>query len=78
MIFSCAAVARGMALRSMRSMRSMRGGFIFRNRGPSLKVHHGQCLTSMTKHDSGGSPPGPRGRMRRREAVCDGLLVDGG
>jgi hypothetical protein len=43
---------------SMRSMRSMRGGFIFRNRGPSLKVHHGQCLTSMTKHDSGGSPPG--------------------
>jgi hypothetical protein len=32
----------------MRSMRSMRGGFIFRNRGPSLKVHHGQCLTSMT------------------------------
>ncbi len=31
----------------MRSMRSMRGGFIFRNRGPSLKVHHCQCLTSM-------------------------------
>jgi hypothetical protein len=29
---------------SMRSMRSMRGGFIFRNRGPSLKVHHGQHL----------------------------------
>ena len=28
----------------MRSMRSMRGGFIFRNGGPSLKVHHGQCL----------------------------------
>ncbi len=25
----------------------MRGGFIFRNRGPSLKIHHGQCLTSM-------------------------------
>ncbi len=24
---------------SMRSMRSMRGGIIFRNRGPSLKVH---------------------------------------
>jgi hypothetical protein len=56
----------------MRSMRSMRGGIIFRNRGPSLKVlnkptthrthrthiHHGQCLTRMTKHDSGGSPPG--------------------
>ncbi len=42
-------------MRSMRSMRSMRGGFIFRSRGPWLKVHHGQCLTSMTKHDSGGS-----------------------
>jgi len=26
---------------SMRSMRSMRGRFIFRNRGPSLKVHYG-------------------------------------
>jgi hypothetical protein len=38
-------------------LRSMRGGFIFRNQGPSLKVHHGQCVTSMTKHDSGGSPP---------------------
>jgi hypothetical protein len=37
---------------SMRSMRSMRGGFIFRNRGPSLKVHHGQHFASMTKHDS--------------------------
>jgi hypothetical protein len=51
----------------MRSMRSMRGGFIFRNRGPSLKVtvvHHGQYLTSMTKHDSGGSPPG---------AACDSM-----
>jgi hypothetical protein len=46
----------------MRSMRSMRGGIIFRNRGPSLKVHHGQCPTRMTKHDSGGSPPG---------AACD-------
>jgi hypothetical protein len=45
-------------------MRSVRGGFIFRNRGPSLKVHHGQCLTSMTKHDSGGSPPG---------AACDSM-----
>ncbi len=33
------------------SMRSMRGGFILRNRGPSLEVHHGQCLTSMTMHD---------------------------
>ena len=38
------------------SMRSMRVGFIFRSRGPSLKVHHGQCLTSMAKHDTGGSP----------------------
>ena len=26
------------------SVRSMRGGFIFRNRRPLLKVHHGQCL----------------------------------
>jgi len=39
-------------------MRSMRGGFIFRSQGPWLKVHHGQCLTSVTKHDAGGSPPG--------------------
>ncbi len=46
----------------MRSMRSMRGGFIFRNRGPSLKVHHCQHLASVTKHDTGGSPPG---------AACD-------
>jgi hypothetical protein len=38
-------------MRSMRSMRSMRGGFIFRNRGPSLKVHHCQHLVSVTKHD---------------------------
>jgi hypothetical protein len=29
------------------SMRSMRGVLIFRSRGPSLQVHHGQCLTSM-------------------------------
>jgi hypothetical protein len=36
----------------MRSMRSMRGGFIFRNRGPSLKVHHCQHLASVTKHDT--------------------------
>ena len=28
------------------SMRSMRCALIFRNRGPSLKIHHGQCLTS--------------------------------
>ncbi len=46
----------------MRSMRSMRGGFIFRNGGPSLKVHHCQRLASVTKHDTGGSPPG---------AACD-------
>ncbi len=46
----------------MRSMRSMRGGFVFRNQGPSLKVHRGQCLTSMTKHDTGGWPP---------ETACD-------
>jgi hypothetical protein len=31
---------------TMRSMCSMRGGFIFRNRGPSLKVHHCQHLAS--------------------------------
>jgi hypothetical protein len=46
---------------SVCSMRSIRGGFILRNRGPSPKVPHGQCLTSMTKHDSGGSPPGDAG-----------------
>ncbi len=49
------------------SVHSMRGGFIFRSqyydkysvfvtvtvsRRPSLKVHHGQCLTTMTKHDT--------------------------
>jgi hypothetical protein len=51
-------LARYVATCSMRFMRSMRGGFVFRNRRPSLKAHHGQCLTSMTKHDSGGSPPG--------------------
>jgi hypothetical protein len=45
-------------MRYMRSMHSIRGGFVFRNWGPSRNVHHGQCLTSMTKHDSGGSPPG--------------------
>jgi hypothetical protein len=39
------------------SMRSMLGGVNFRNQGPSLKIHRGHCLTSMTKHDSGGSPP---------------------
>ncbi len=31
----------------MCSMRSMCGEFIFCNWGPSLKVHHGQCLTSL-------------------------------
>jgi hypothetical protein len=44
------------------SMRSIRGAFIFRNRGPSLKVHHGpgQCLTSMSKQRAArqGSLPG--------------------
>ncbi len=29
----------------VRTMRSMRGGFIFRNRGPSLKVHYSQDST---------------------------------
>ncbi len=49
-------------------LRFMRGGFIFRNRGPtigpSLKVtvYHGNWLKSVTKHGSGGSPPG---------AACD-------
>jgi hypothetical protein len=38
---------RGPPMRSMRSMRSMRGGFIFRNRGPSLKVHPCQHLASV-------------------------------
>ena len=37
---------------SMRSMRSMRGGFIFRNQGPSLKVHHCQHLASVTRGHS--------------------------
>jgi hypothetical protein len=45
------------------SMRSMRGGFIFRNRGPSLKVHRGQCLTSMTLVDG---LPGPHATARSR------------
>jgi hypothetical protein len=37
----------GLGLCSMRSISSMRGHgvFIFRNRGPSLNVHHGQCFT---------------------------------
>jgi hypothetical protein len=58
----------------MHYVRSMRGGFIARNRGPLLKVHHGHCLTSMTKHDASGSPPEaakpphlPSGR--KREAI---------
>ena len=34
---------------SMHSMRSVRGRFISHSLGLSLKVHHGQCLTSMTK-----------------------------
>ncbi len=32
-------------------MRSMRVEFIFRNRAPSLKVHHGQCLTCLMHRD---------------------------
>ena len=35
---------------SMCSMCSMRGGIIFLNRGPLLKVHHGQCPTSLIPH----------------------------
>jgi hypothetical protein len=45
----------------MRFMRFMRDGLIFRSRGPSLEVHHGQCLTSMTKHDTCGLPGSPPG-----------------
>ncbi len=37
----------------MRSMRSMRGVFIFRNRGPSLKVHPFQHLASVTDQGRG-------------------------
>jgi hypothetical protein len=35
------------------SVRSMRGGFIFRGRVPSLKVHHGQChsIVGLCGHD---------------------------
>jgi hypothetical protein len=47
LIYGC---SNALLLCSMRPMRSMRGGLIFRNRGPSLKVHHGQCLTSMYVH----------------------------
>jgi hypothetical protein len=63
-IFLCVALCTRACIECVcaRSMRSMCGGFISRNWGPSLKVHHGQCLTSMTKHDSGASPPG---------ATCD-------
>jgi hypothetical protein len=59
-VFILATSSKG---RSMHCMRSVRGCFIFHSQGPSLKVHHGQCLRSVTKHDSGGSPPG---------AACDG------
>jgi hypothetical protein len=41
-------IFEGPSSAGMRSMRSMRGGIIFRNRGPSLKVHHGQCPTRMS------------------------------
>ncbi len=62
----------------MCSMRSMCGGFIFCNRGPSLKVHHGQHLASMTKHDTGGSP-GPHATARSRlMAKRKVLFPDGG
>jgi hypothetical protein len=37
-------------MRSMRSMRSMRGGFIFRNRGPSLKLHLCLMHTCLCTH----------------------------
>jgi hypothetical protein len=36
---------------SMPFMRSVRGGFIFRKRRPSLKVHRGQFLTSIPDVD---------------------------
>ncbi len=39
-------------------MCSMCAGFIFCSWGSLLKVHHGQCLTGMTKHYTGGLPPG--------------------
>jgi hypothetical protein len=44
--------------RSMRSTRSMRGGFIFRSRGPSLKVHHSQYLARLSRviHGLSGFP----------------------
>ncbi len=50
---------------SMRSMRSMRGGFIFRNWGPSLKVHYGHwaSVSSMTLVDR---LPGPHTTARSR------------
>jgi hypothetical protein len=69
------------------TLRSMRGGFIFRSRMPSLKVHHGQCLTSMTKHDSGGSPPGTAcdsravtswGYARRHSLESDSTRISAG
>jgi hypothetical protein len=41
--------------RSMRSMGSMRGGFIFRCRGPSLKVHHGHGSSHSHGHGSSHS-----------------------
>ncbi len=42
------------------AMRTTSSGFIFSNQGPSLNVHRGQCLTSMSKHDAGGSWNPPR------------------
>ncbi len=51
----------------MRSMRSMRGGFIFRSLGPSLKVHHGQRLTSVH----------PAGSMRSMRSMRGGFIFRG-
>jgi hypothetical protein len=42
----------------MHFMRSMRGGFIFRNRGPSLKERYQNTTMKQAalKQDSGGQP----------------------
>ncbi len=54
----------------MRSMRSMRGGFIFRNRGPSLKVAD-RKLSHWKKGDD--CQPGARGMSARRVGCREGL-----
>ncbi len=46
-------------------MRSMRGGFIFRNQGPSLKVHHGFRIG---KH-MGDSDRSSEARMNRHSSA---------